>query len=177
MVRLVIWDAIVPIMTSLQCSSCPVIREIEQFRPSLKWLPIHMMVSVMRLKYDGIRCYCTHWDNQRMGFRWLTCAYFYILNNVSTKLLCIILSLPLICHVPILQNYTKNCVFCIATIPTCALKSSEGCNNSCANLNSSNFPSAAYMREWIGSTLVQIMACRLFGARPLSKLGYCQSDH
>ena len=25
-------------------------------------------------------------------------------------------------------------------------------------------PSAAYMRQWIGSTLVQIMACRLFGA-------------
>ena len=37
-------------------------------------------------------------------------------------------------------------------------------------------PSAAYMRQWIGSALVQIMACRLFGAKPLSKptLGYCQ---
>ena len=30
-------------------------------------------------------------------------------------------------------------------------------------------PSAAYMRHWIGSALVQIMACRLFGAKPLSK--------
>ena len=29
--------------------------------------------------------------------------------------------------------------------------------------------SAAYMRQWIGSALVQIMACRLFGAQPLSK--------
>ena len=40
-------------------------------------------------------------------------------------------------------------------------------------------PSAAYMRQWIGSALVQIMACRLFGAKPLSKpmLGYCQLDH
>ena len=28
-------------------------------------------------------------------------------------------------------------------------------------------PSAAYMRQWIGSALVQIMACRLFGAKPL----------
>ena len=39
-------------------------------------------------------------------------------------------------------------------------------------------PSAAYMRQWIGSTLVQIMACRLFGAKSLSKpvLGYCQLD-
>ena len=34
------------------------------------------------------------------------------------------------------------------------------------------------MRQWIGSALVQIMACRLFGAKPLSKpmLGYCQLD-
>ena len=31
-------------------------------------------------------------------------------------------------------------------------------------------PSAAYMRQWIGSALVQIMACRLVGAKPLSKL-------
>ena len=30
--------------------------------------------------------------------------------------------------------------------------------------------------HWIGSALIQIMACRLFGAKPLSKpkLGYCQ---
>ena len=39
-------------------------------------------------------------------------------------------------------------------------------------------PSAAYMRQWIGPALVQIMACRLFGDKPLSKptLGYCQLD-
>ena len=38
--------------------------------------------------------------------------------------------------------------------------------------------SAAYVRQWIGSELVKIMACRLFGAKPLSKpmLGYCQLD-
>ena len=36
-------------------------------------------------------------------------------------------------------------------------------------------PSAAYMRQWIGSVLVQIMACRLFGAKPLPEpmLAYC----
>ena len=28
-------------------------------------------------------------------------------------------------------------------------------------------PNAAYMRQWTGSALVQIMACRLFGAKPL----------
>ena len=39
-------------------------------------------------------------------------------------------------------------------------------------------PSAAFMRQWIGSALVQIMACRLFGAKPLSKpmLSYCQLE-
>ena len=47
----------------------------------------------------------------------------------------------------------------------------------CWWLNSSP-PSAAYMRQWIGAALVQIMACRLFGANPLSKpkLGYCHLD-
>ena len=38
--------------------------------------------------------------------------------------------------------------------------------------------SAAYVHWWIGSCLVWIMACRLFGAKLLSKpmLGYCQLD-
>ena len=38
--------------------------------------------------------------------------------------------------------------------------------------------SAAYMRQWIESALVQIMACRLFGAKPLPEpmLAYCQLD-
>ena len=36
--------------------------------------------------------------------------------------------------------------------------------------------SAAHMRQWIGSPLVQITACRLFDAKPLSepKLCYCK---
>ena len=39
-------------------------------------------------------------------------------------------------------------------------------------------PGAAYMRQWIWSALVQIMTCRLFGAKPLPKpmLCYCQLD-
>ena len=38
--------------------------------------------------------------------------------------------------------------------------------------------SGAYMCLWIGSALVQIIAWRLFGAKPLSKsmLGYCELD-
>ena len=37
-------------------------------------------------------------------------------------------------------------------------------------------PSAAYMRQWTGSALVQVMACRLFGVKPLPEpmLPYCQ---
>ena len=37
-------------------------------------------------------------------------------------------------------------------------------------------PSAAYMRQWPRSALIQIMACRLFVAKPLSELmlGHCQ---
>ena len=44
---------------------------------------------------------------------------------------------------------------------------------SIASLNSSP-PSASYMRQWIGSALIQIMACCLFSAEPLSEpiLGY-----
>ena len=39
-------------------------------------------------------------------------------------------------------------------------------------------PGAAYMRQQIESALVQIMACHLLGAKPLSKpmLSYCQLD-
>ena len=42
----------------------------------------------------------------------------------------------------------------------------------------SSTPSATYKRQRIESALVQIMACRLYGAKPLSKpmLGYCQLD-
>ena len=38
--------------------------------------------------------------------------------------------------------------------------------------------SAAYMRQLIGSALIQVMACRLFGAKPLHEpmLAYCQLD-
>ena len=38
--------------------------------------------------------------------------------------------------------------------------------------------SATYMRQWTGSALVEIMACRRFGAKSFSQplLGYCQLD-
>ena len=44
-------------------------------------------------------------------------------------------------------------------------------------VNSSS-PSPAYMRQWTGSALFQLMACRLFGAKPLPEpmLALCQLD-
>ena len=47
-----------------------------------------------------------------------------------------------------------------------------------ASLYSFKAPSAAYMCQWIGSALVQIMACRPFGAEPLSEpiMDYCELD-
>ena len=47
-----------------------------------------------------------------------------------------------------------------------------------SELINSSPASAAYMRQWTGSALVQIMACRLFGTKPLSEpmLGCCQLD-
>ena len=40
-------------------------------------------------------------------------------------------------------------------------------------------PSAAYMRQWTESSLVRVMACHLFGAKPLPEpmLVYCQLDY
>ena len=42
----------------------------------------------------------------------------------------------------------------------------------------SSLPNAAYLRQWTGSSLVQVMACRLFSAKPLLEtiLLYCQLD-
>ena len=39
-------------------------------------------------------------------------------------------------------------------------------------------PSGAYMHQWTGWALVQIMACRLFGTKPLPEpmMTYCQLD-
>ena len=53
------------------------------------------------------------------------------------------------------------------------------CNGMCNMFDfTSSPPSDAYVRQWIRSALVQIMACRLIGAKPLSQpmLGYCQLD-
>ena len=42
----------------------------------------------------------------------------------------------------------------------------------------SSHPSAGYMRKWNGSALLQVMACCLFGAKPLPEpmMTHCQLD-
>ena len=45
---------------------------------------------------------------------------------------------------------------------------SRVCTTINVNVNSSS-QSAAYMRRWIGSALLQILVCRLFGTKPLSE--------
>ena len=46
------------------------------------------------------------------------------------------------------------------------------------HLMNSSPPGAAYMRQWLGSALVQVMACRLFGTKPLPDpmLTFCHWD-
>ena len=43
-----------------------------------------------------------------------------------------------------------------------------------SSLLNSSPPSATFMLQWIGSALVQIMVCSLYGAKPLSKPFYCK---
>ena len=55
----------------------------------------------------------------------------------------------------------------------------DPCNHEpCQCHVNSSPPNTAYMHYWIGSALVQIMACGLFGAKPISKpvLAYCHLD-
>ena len=42
-------------------------------------------------------------------------------------------------------------------------------HNADLHVINSSPPNAAYIRQWMGQSLVQIMACRLFGLKPLSE--------
>ena len=47
----------------------------------------------------------------------------------------------------------------------------------CTTINGNSSPHcAAYMRRWIGSALLQIMVCRLFGTKPLSEQTFRSSQ-
>ena len=75
----------------------------------------------------------------------------------------------------LMYEYNHRIIYAEKACPNWRYWISEWIGCTTTQLNASP-PSAAYMRQWIGSALVQIMACRLFGAKPLSKpmLHCCQ---
>ena len=105
-----------------------------------------------------------------------TISYDEAFDNISYKMAAIIFSLQCVCWTWYL---ILPCLMSLFTLYICLLVWDvvKSRNRLSASFNLSP-PSAAYMRQWIGSALVQIMACRLFSAKPLSKpmLGYCQLD-
>ena len=87
-------------------------------------------------------------------------------------------SFVLIIHILLLPRYfTYMHADLISTAYWRSTHSSFNCQSTLTTITLSP-PIAAYMHQWIGTALVQIMACRLFGVKPLSKpmLGYCQLD-
>ena len=143
--------------------------------PSAKWQPFCSCLNVLThwsvvMPY-GIRDLCQNWSVHVMAY-------------------CLMAPKPL--HEPMLTNhwwglveltwgqFHRRCSRYLSLIWVWKL------------LFNSSPPSATYIRQWIGSTLVQIMACCcLFGAKPLSEsilvmpnnhgykavvLGYCQLD-
>ena len=91
-------------------------------------------------------------------------------SNFLSKPWAISLHGPLsVCAQPVRDNITLwHCLSLAGHLQKLSL-------NSPWSVNSSP-PSATYMHQWTGSAVVQIMACHLFGTKPLSKpmLGYCQ---
>ena len=76
-----------------------------------------------------------------------------------------------LCHTWCIQQSRKLTRFCVSCLPRNISLRQYQCVNSSP-------PSAAYMRQWTGPSSVQVMACRLFGAKPLPEpmMAYCQLD-
>ena len=79
------------------------------------------------------------------------------------------------------NSHQGEILYCISslshTVKPCGNSPSTAMTLLTYNLNSSP-PSAAYMHQGTGPALFQVMACRLFGAKPLPEpiLAYCQID-
>ena len=82
------------------------------------------------------------------------------LHTVSKQHINQLLNYQYYCHSVRIKNYITSILFFHKLIQAVTAMM-------CFN---SSPPSAAYMRQWIRSALVKIMACHLFGAKPLSKL-------
>ena len=143
------------------------------------WLrPVHGVRTALflRPKFCGSGCPRHKW-HPRTGVKWApsstpfaqgfisTCHMYYLAHSMSIKVVAQKVS---IIKAPFGLS-ERRIELWFAKI--------EQNDNSCASfvhvlVNSSS----PIVRQWIGFALVQIMACRLFGAKPLSKplLGYCQ---
>ena len=97
------------------------------------------------------------------------------------KQICVVMREPTNVHPIIIKsNYTVSIVFSMQSVHRACDWSVKSWNDfvqsdSSTPRPSPPTPSDAYMRHWSGSTLVQVMACRLLGAKPLPEpmLAYC----
>ena len=67
---------------------------------------------------------------------------------------------------------------CLRTVPYHITNLAASYDEMCHWIFNSSSPSAAYMPQWTGSAMVQVMACCLISAKPLpeSMHTYCQLD-
>ena len=115
-----------------------------------------------------VNCMCGYpnlYLNKQISNIWV--AIFYLNHQVITMIVNYKLHFSVFLFLVVLV-VAVNSMFCIGGTVL---------HINTVNVNSSP-PSAAYMRQWMRSALVQIMTCRLFGAKPLSKpmQGSCQLD-
>ena len=112
-----------------------------------------LLVSMMT-QFTIAYIYCIHRIKQKSAF------FFTQIWWLRAKRSCYIFSNYVLVH----PTWFKDPV----------LEMSSTANIASLGLNSLR-PSDTYMRRWTGPSLVQIMACRLFGAKPLSEpiLEYC----
>ena len=107
---------------------------------------------------------CTALDKEHSRYMWRA-NVCYVLGQLMLVLALLGMDLSLLTHLPLVLGWYG------LYEPRSPLSTKRP-------INSLSPPSATYMHQWIGSALVQIMACRLFGAKSLSKpmLAYCQLD-
>ena len=138
---------------------------IDQIRKSCNALIPHPTIHHSGQKHGHFwiwMVYCDKWDRWIVGFARL--VYSLVTSNITGD-----------DNIGMNVGFLRNALFTIFTIYEVM---SRKISILWIVINSSP-PSAAYIRQWIGSALVQIIACPLFGAKPLSKpkLCYCQLDH
>ena len=168
------WSA--TIVLTIQNKSTPSMR---------KWLNClcHFRVDIqlkMLIHFCNFSIQFSRWSNSHTHTSTHThiqihiCMYFLHTANISKTLHRHISGNKIVMYMCANQHWT-NVFGQKHEIPMWHLYERPNKYHFCVN---SSPPSVACIRQLIGSALVQIMACRLFGAKPSSKLmlGYCQLD-